>query len=106
MQCSSAGNKVEEKIEVDEVYCDLSVFIGGGKKYFTDRSDNENLLGKLAAKGFQIIFNTDDIREVTSGKLAGLVADEHPAPYPKRGEFLPEGVEIAINLLKNNDKGF
>ncbi|MEA5129580.1 MAG: alkaline phosphatase [Proteiniphilum sp.] len=100
------SRKMEEEIAVDFVNSDLSVFIGGGKKYFTDRSDNENLLSELAAKGFQVVFNMDDIKKVTTGKLAGLVADEHPAPYPERGEFLPEGVEAAINLLKNNDKGF
>ena len=85
---------------------DLSVFIGGGKKYFDSRSDKENLLDKLSVKGFQIAFNLDDIKKVGSGKLAGLVADEHPAPYPERGEFLPESVQTAINLLKNNEKGF
>lgn len=100
------SRKMEEEIAVDFVNSDLSVFIGGGKKYFDGRSDNENLLDKLSAKGFQIAFNLDDIKKVGSGKLAGLVADEHPALYPERGEFLPESVQAAINLLKNNDKGF
>lgn len=97
---------MEEEIAVDFVNSDLSVFIGGGKKYFDNRSDNDNLLDKLSAKGFQIAFNLDDIKKVGSGKLAGLVADEHPALYPERGELLPEGVQAAINILKNNDKGF
>lgn len=97
---------MEEEIAVDFVNSDLSVFIGGGKKYFDSRSDKENLLDKLSVKGFQIAFNLDDIKKVGSGKLAGLVADEHPAPYPERGEFLPESVQTAINLLKNNEKGF
>ena len=51
-------------------------------------------------------YTMDDVKKVTSGKLAGLVADEHPAPYPERGEFLPEGVQAAINVLKNNEQGF
>jgi len=48
----------------------------------------------------------ENIKKVTSGKLAGLVADEHPAPYPERGEFLPESVQAAINLLKTMKKAF
>lgn len=100
------SRKMEEEIAVDFLNSDITVFIGGGKRYFDARSDNENLLDKLEAKGFQVALNMDDVKKVTTGKLAGLVADEHPAPYPERGEFLPESVQAAINLLKNNDKGF
>ncbi len=100
------SRKMEEEIAMDFLNSDLSVFIGGGKKYFDSRSDNENLLEKLEAKGFQMAYTMDDVKKVTSGKLAGLVADEHPAPYPERGEFLPEGVQAAINVLKNNEQGF
>jgi alkaline phosphatase len=63
------SRKMEEEIAVDFVNSDLSVFIGGGKKYFDSRSDNENLLDKLSAKGFQIAFNLDDIKKVGSGKF-------------------------------------
>ena len=100
------SRKMEEEIAVDFVNSDLTVFIGGGKKNFDARSDNENLLNKLAGKGFQVAFSMDDVKKVGSGKLAGLLAEEHPAPYPERGEFLPEGVQAAINLLKSNQKGF
>lgn len=100
------SRKMEEEIAVDFVHSDLTVFIGGGKKYFDSRTDKVNLLHQLATKGFQLAFNMDDVKKVSSGKLAGLVADEHPALYPERGEFLPESVESAINILKNNDKGF
>ncbi len=100
------SRNMQEEIAVDFVNSDLTLFIGGGKKYFDDRKDKENLLEKLKARGFQLAFNMEDVRKVSSGKLAGLVADEHPAPYPERGEFLPESVQAAINLLKNNNKGF
>ena len=97
---------MQEEIAVDFVNSDITVFIGGGKKYFDARSDGENLLDKLEANGFQVALTMDDVKKATSGKLAGLVADEHPAPYPERGEFLPESVQAAINLLEDNDKGF
>lgn len=100
------SRRMEEEIAVDFLNSDITLFIGGGKKYFDARSDNENLLDKLKAKGFQLAFTMDDIKKATSGKLAGLVADEHPATYPERGEFLPESVEAAIHLLKNNEQGF
>ena len=97
---------MQEEIAVDFLNSDITLFIGGGKRYFNDRSDGVNLLPKLAEKGFQLAFTLEDVKKVTTGRLAGLVADEHPASYPERGEFLPESVEAAINLLKGNDKGF
>lgn len=97
---------MQEEIAEDILNSDITVFIGGGKKYFSDRSDNKNLLPELVAKGFQLAFTMDDIKNVKSGKLAGLVADEHPAPYPERGEFLPESVGLALDLLNQNEKGF
>ena len=97
---------MQEEIAVDFFNSDITLFIGGGKRYFNDRSDSVNLVPKLAEKGFQLAFTMEEIKELTTGRLAGLVADEHPASYPERGEFLPESVESAINLLKGNDKGF
>lgn len=100
------SRKMEEEIAADFVNSDITVFIGGGKKYFDARSDNENLLDKLKSKGFQLAFTMDDIRNISTGKLAGLVAAEHPAPYPERGEFLSESMHTAINILNDNKEGF
>jgi Alkaline phosphatase len=97
---------MEEEIAVDYLNSDITLFIGGGKRYFDARSDKENLLEQLQEKGYQVALTMDDVKKITAGKLAGLVADEHPAPYPERGEFLPESVQAAINILKNNDAGF
>lgn len=97
---------MQEEIAVDFLNSDITLFIGGGKRYFNDRSDSVDLLPKLAEKGFQLAFTMDEVKEVTEGRLAALVADEHQASYPERGEFLPESVMAAINLLKGNEKGF
>ncbi len=97
---------MQEEIAVDFLNSDVTLFIGGGRKYFDARSDGENLLDKLEEKGFQVALNMDDVKKVTTGKLAGLVAEEHPEGYPERGEFLPESTQTALNLLKSNDKGF
>lgn len=100
------SRNMQEEIAVDFLHSDITLFIGGGKRYFNDRSDGIDLLPQLTEKGFQLAFTMDEIKEVTNGRLAGFVADEHPASYPERGEFLPESVEAAINLLKGNEKGF
>lgn len=100
------SRKMEEEIAVDFVNSDITLFIGGGQKFFANRADNVNLLEQLKEKGFQVALNMDEVKKVSSGKLAGLVAEEHPAAYPERGEFLPESVETALTILEKNNKGF
>lgn len=101
-----ANRNMAEEIAVDFAESDLTLFIGGGKKRFDNRTDSVNLLDQLKAKDFQIAFSMEDAKKVSSGKLAALLAEEHPAQYPERGELLPEGVQLAIDLMKDHDKGF
>lgn len=100
------SRNMQEEIALDFVHSDIDLFIGGGKKYFNDRSDNVNLLNTLSSNGFQLAFDIASIQQVTSGKLAGLVADEHPESYPARGEFLPQSVQAAVDILNKNEDGF
>lgn len=97
---------LQEEIAIDFLNSDITLFIGGGKKYFNNRSDNRNLLTELANNGFKVALDMESVKNTTSGKLAALVADEHPEAYPERGEFLTESVETAINILKDNQNGF
>jgi len=100
------NRNMQEEIAVDFLNSDITLFIGGGKKYFADRSDKSNLLDDLKEKGFQVALDMETVKNTTSGKLAGLVADEHPSTYPERGEFLPESLQAALNILDNNPEGF
>lgn len=95
-----------EEIANDFVNSDLTVGIGGGRKTFEDRSDGKNIAELMKAKGYQVAYSMDDVKKITSGKLLGLVAEDHPAAYPERGNMLPDGVSTALNILKQNDKGF
>ncbi len=100
------SRKMEEEIAADFLKTDITVCIAGGRKKFEERADGQNLSEQLKAKGYQVTYTLEDAKKVTSGKLMGFVADEHPAAYPERGDMLPEGVQTAINILKNNEKGF
>ncbi|TAD94778.1 MAG: alkaline phosphatase [Bacteroidetes bacterium] len=96
-----------EAIATDFLKTDIDVFIGGGKDHFSKRKDGKNLLVELKNKGYQVLENIDEIAKVKSGKLAGLVAAEQPARYSEgRDEMLSKATKTAINLLKQNEKGF
>jgi alkaline phosphatase len=97
---------MEEEIAADYVNSGVTVCIGGGRKHFEQRKDGRNLTAEMKAKGYQVAYSMDEVAKVKSGKLLGLLAEEHPAAYPERGDMLPDAVSAALDILKNNEKGF
>ena len=98
---------LDEAIAADFLKTDIDVFIGGGKKFFEFRSDGENLLELLQENGYTVADGAEEIDMVKSGKLAGFIADEHPAKISDgRGDLLSFSSLKAIELLNLNDKGF
>jgi alkaline phosphatase len=95
-----------EEIATDYLKTDIDVFIGGGRKYFEDRTDGRNLTAELKEKNYQIAYKLDDLVATKSGRLVGLLYDDQNPNMPERGNMLPEATESAINILHSNTKGF
>jgi len=95
-----------EAIAADFLKTDIDVFIGGGYKHFSSREDGRNLVKELEAKGYKVLQDMDAIKNVKSGKLAGLTAPEHNGRVAERGNMLPDATRTALNILNNNKKGF
>lgn len=95
-----------EAIAADFLLTDVDVFIGGGYKHFANRQDGQDLIRELKARGYAVLQDMNEIVKVNSGKLAGLTAPEHNDRVTKRGDMLPKATQTAINILKNNKKGF
>lgn len=97
---------MNEEIATDYLKTDIDVFIGGGRKYFEDRTDGRNLTNELKSKNYQIAYNLNDVKAVKSGKLAGLLYEDQNPGMPERGNMLPDATSTAIDILSNNKKGF
>jgi alkaline phosphatase len=95
-----------EAIAADFLKTDIDVFIGGGYKHFAVRQDGRDLIRELKEKGYQVLRDMNEITSVKSGKLAGLTAAEHNGRVSERGDMLPKASRTAMNILKNNKKGF
>lgn len=95
-----------EDIAADFMKTDIEVFIGGGYDYFTKRKDGRNLVDELKTKGYTVEQDMSKIKEVKSGKLAGLVAPEHAGRIAERKDMLPVATQTAINILSAGKKGF
>jgi len=100
------SRKSFDDIALDFLKNDIDVFIGGGKKYFEKRKDGKNLSQELKEKGYQVLYNIDDIQNVKSGKLAGLTAEDHNKSMPERGEMLVPSTQTALKIVSQTKKGF
>lgn len=62
-----------------------------------------NMDTKLHKKGYQVSSNIDGITGIKSGKLAGFLNE---TPAQERGDLLTRTALTAIDILKQNKKGF
>ena len=95
-----------DEIAADYLKSNIDVFIGGGRKYFEKRIDGRNLTDELKGKNYQIAYTLEDIKATKSGKLAGLLYEDHNPPMPERGTMLPDASVAAMDILDENPKGF
>lgn len=95
-----------EEIAADYLKTDIDVFIGGGRKYFEQRTDNRNLSDELKARNYKILYTLDAVKANKTAKMAGLLYEDQNPAMPERGNMLSESTMAAIDVLDNNKKGF
>lgn len=100
------SRSMEEAIATDFLKTDIDVFIGGGYDFFTKREDGRNLLDELTRKGYTVERELSKIENYKGKKLAGLTASKGNPRVSERGNMLPVSTQTAINVLKQNKKGF
>ena len=83
----------------------LDVLFGGGKKYFTERKDSLDLLGKMWDNGWNIYDSLSQIED-NNARTMVLTCRKHPVKAPERGDFLPNATAKAIEMLDNSKNGF
>lgn len=96
-----------EEIATDFLKTEIDVFIGGGLKHFNDRKDEQDLTINLKNKGYSVITNPADLRNVDSDKIAGLIYEDSPPQFSEgRGDMLQTSSMLAIDVLNRNPEGF
>ncbi len=102
------SRKMAEEIASDIAGSNVDLFIGGGRNRFEKRQDGVNLTDQLRKQGYAIAYTLDEIKNVKSGKLAGLMASGNLKKMTEgRGDYLPQATAQALTILQNNSpKGF
>lgn len=102
------SRKMEEEIAADYLRTDIDLFIGGGRKMFTQREDGRNLTEELQQKDYTMAYTMDEVKAFKNGKLGALLYDTSvPTMAQGRGDFLPQATSKALEILeRNSPKGF
>lgn len=98
----------EQAIAADFLDTDITFFVGGGRLMFEQREDGLDLSDSLRAKGYQVVHTQDELGALTSGRVAGLLADSHlPAMFEGRDPNYLAGItDKALEILSQNEAGF
>ena len=106
------SRKMYEEIAADFLKTDIDLFIGGGKKYFDQReNDDRNLYNELRDKGYLVgdYFNgpLNELKINETDKFAYFTANDQPLPVSNGRDYLPYSSKLAVDWLdKKSDKGF
>lgn len=98
-----------EKITCDLLASEVDVLFGGGSKWLNKPcAEGKNYFDAFRAKGYRVVSSLDEAEDVHSGRLLGVMAEEHLAAAPERGDYLPRAVSKALEILPTNaqKKGF
>jgi alkaline phosphatase len=91
---------------------EVDLFIGGGKKYFDNRSDKKNLSKQLRENGYYVSdFVTETLEDVEipmDKNFAYFTANDNPLPAYQGRDYIGVAARKAISYLdqKSADKGF
>jgi alkaline phosphatase len=102
-----AGRENNEAIALDFLKTDIDVFIGGGRSYFANRTDSQNLISRLIDKGYTVPDTNASLQQPYPEKLAWFTSGFHnPSVKAGRGDILMKASDIAMDILNKNKKGF
>lgn len=108
----AASRRLYEEIATFLPKSGVDIFVGGGKKYFNQRTiDNRNIIAELEAEGYTVNdFDAANLPEIsgTSGKKFGFfTADEEPVSLLNGRDYFIPAVEITHQFLTEaNENGY
>lgn len=98
----------EEDIAEALVEADVDIFVGGGQKFFSQRTDEKDLIWALREKGYDIREGIKDVEKARKGPVAGFISEEDPQArhLGREEDVLLRSWNAAMRVLMKDDDGF
>ncbi len=98
---------MDESIAKDLLNTQPDILIGGGAKFFTNRTDGFDLKGELESDGYKFYNKIESIPASAKDKVICLTDTIYPPKWSDgRGDYLSNGSQKALEVLSQNEKGF
>lgn len=102
-----SSRRMQEAIAHDMLSAPVDLFIGGGKDFFTDRKDGQNLLDSLRARKFEVYDDFEAINFNSEEKIAGLIAKKAmKSILDGRDDILPRATEKSLSYFSKKKNFF
>lgn len=99
------GRMFHEDIAEEYLDSGIDFFLGEGRPFFAERSDERNLLPCLAERGYHLVEDLAQLAQIERGRVAGLLP-QMPRYSQGRDDMLRIGGRHALRLLSQNPQGF
>ncbi len=96
----------EEDLAADFLETDADFIFGGGRRKFTEREDQRNLLDAMKERGYAVAMTWDEVKSVTTGKVFAPITDGQLPMAPERGTLWQDAAMHAIDLISKDEDGF
>jgi alkaline phosphatase len=109
------SREMQYEIAEQIVKSDAAVVLGGGYRYFLPpergkRADGRDLTAEARRHGFEVVFDSKDLRRSNAARLLGLFAADHlPFERARREDEVPSLVDMtskALGILAADPDGF
>lgn len=97
---------VNEELALEFMSKNIEVLMGGGWKYFKQRSDGRDLIAEAQEKGYFVTNDIATVGDYRPEKMLCLISPELPEPVQTRGNYLELATKKAIEVLDYPSGGF
>jgi alkaline phosphatase len=97
---------MSEAIALDFMGTNNDILIGGGVASFTRRKDDQNLLSRLAQKGYTVSTSFAALDTIRSNRFVVLDDSAVVSKQKGRGDFLPHALQKSLSALTPGGKPF
>ncbi|MGB0838709.1 MAG: alkaline phosphatase [Chitinophagales bacterium] len=100
-----AKRSMHEEIAADFLNAGVELVIGGGRKYFNQRTDSIDLIAQLEEQGYAVD-STIESMNADMDKFYVFTDNEHPEKAREGRTWLSAASQLAIKRLDKSKKGF